>query len=247
MTHPFTYGASLAIMIVSNFEILKEHKSKVISYLPTILASVLMVINILLTNSRSPLVFLAISLLGFMNLKNKALKRYLIPFIITLSLSFFVFQDTIIVYFENIYSLANVEKSSVGGSDLFMRMLQLKTTLNFVANRMFFGLGIGSFNETNLIGSGIAGGESVWIQYYLERGIFGVLCYMVFIVFLYKKFRIKNHPTVNRIFFFMITAWVVFSTITGEMSTRVFFITVILIMHQLLTPTANLDKSNPKI
>jgi hypothetical protein len=153
-----------------------------------------------------------------------------------LALSLFVFNDYISSYYGNLASLKNINQSSVSGSDLPMRISQIMLTFSLINQSLLLGLGLGSFNLTAAAVTDLFGGESVWIQYFLERGIWGGVCYIIFIISMYKNFRIKSNLWLNSFFFFMISGWVFFSSATGEMGTRILFLTVMLIIYQLFEP-----------
>ena len=235
-THPITYGALLVIILISSLFMLINYenwKPKFKLILPIL---ILLIFNIFFTNSRSPLVFLMIGAIGLINFKNKIFVRYLIPFILILALSLFVFNDYISSYYGNLASLKNINQSSVSGSDLPMRISQIMLTFSLINQSLLLGLGLGSFNLTAAAVTDLFGGESVWIQYFLERGIWGGVCYIIFIISMYKNFRIKSNLWLNSFFFFMISGWVFFSSATGEMGTRILFLTVMLIIYQLFEP-----------
>jgi len=235
-SHPITYGGLLAIIIVTNFYFLFNHSKLKQNKLIFLSFLILMIINLIFTNSRSPILFLLVGFLGIINLKYQVFSRYLISIIIVISLVLFFFGGYISTYYQNFENLIAINHSNVGGSDLSTRLLQLQLTFELFKQRILFGLGLGSFNPTAAINSELMGGESVWIKYFLERGIFGGLSYIIFIVFMFKKFRIINNPNFNRFSFFMISAFVIFASVTGEMEIRVLFLTVMLIIYQLNIP-----------
>jgi hypothetical protein len=96
---------------------------------------------------------------------------------------------------------------------------------------------LGSFNLTAVAVTDLFGGESVWIQYFLERGLWGGICYIIFIISMYRIFHFKNITWVNSFFFFMISGWIFFATATGEMGTKILFLTIMLIVYQLYEPS----------
>ncbi len=247
-THPITYGAMLAIIIVSNIYLLISNRYKKQNIFFIISFLILMIINLIFTNSRSPILFLLVAALGLFSFRKKIFAKFIIPFIIIFSLFFYFFSGYVSSYYQNFESLMNINNSNtVGGSDLFMRLEQFQLTFELFKQRIFFGLGIGSFNPTAEVYTGLLGGESVWIQTLLERGIWGGISYLVLLVFLYKKFRLKNNASSNQFFFFIISAFIIFATVTGEMETRVLFLTVILIIYQLFRPIVSLGRSNINI
>jgi len=180
------------------------------------------------TNSRSPLVFLAIIFVPLFNLQEKYTYQLLV-----LGLMIFVLAFPYVSgYIENITSIFGKSGTTdnVGGSSIDMRFRQFTAAFNLIKGHYVFGLGIKSLQ--NLYGdeTGILGAESIWIQLLVERGFFGVVSHIVFLVSVFKLGARKNKLQIG----FFTLGWLVLTSITSTPGCgTAFFMTVVILLFKV--------------
>lgn len=176
----------------------------------SLIVAVLCIPCILFTSSRSPLVFLAISSLCFVNFKNKNfVKAFIAGVVLVIALSPFFAE-----YANNILSLVDDKAAAeVGGSDADMRMGQLAASAALMSMSPIYGLGYKFMNEMRLmLVDDLMGLESMWFRIMTQFGIIGIVVNLIFAYFSLVRIPLKYRSP--QIFFISLAYWVV-GTITS--------------------------------
>ena len=112
-----------------------------------------------------------------------------------------------------------------------MRAGQLNAALKVVSDSPILGFGPAGLDDFLKKGTDLMGLESCWLQQIVFQGIIGVITYLIFILYLFK-IRVNNKRDFSRFSFYYILAWVLFSTLTGEMFTRYFVLGNLLLLYK---------------
>ena len=129
------------------------------------------------------------------------------------------------------------ENSDVGGSSLEMRLGQLVTVLYYIQGHLLFGRGYDFFNVDlgwsdgmeGLVDKDLFGLEGVQFALLLERGVIGLLIYVVFwisMLCIFFQMRKKDKHT-GAMCISIIIGYLMFSAMTGELGS-LFFMGLIL-------------------
>lgn len=120
------------------------------------------------------------------------------------------------------------DSSKVGGSSLELRSIQYAAVLFHIRNHELFGRGLDFFNidmgwgegKKYLVDEDLAGLEGVLMNHLLERGIVGVIFYLLFyitlLIFIYKKRNVDK--TTAALAIATLIVYLTFSNMTGELS-----------------------------
>lgn len=87
-------------------------------------------------------------------------------------------------YLASIFS--DKAQESVGGSNVEMREQQFNIVISWFLNSPLVGLGLDAVSYVKERDYEIYGGESIWFRLLLERGLLGLLSYIVFLVSSYR-------------------------------------------------------------
>lgn len=209
--HAIGAGMNWALYAVIVFILIQKKSATVGRVIVPIITAVLCIPCILFTNSRSPLLFFAISLLAVVNFKSKRFYPLLLALVIGAAIAIPLLSDRIT---EVIMSLFDEDAANtVGGSSLEMRLDQFGAAFELLLQSPLFGLGP-SFQDVmnNSLVQRLLGGESIWLQAIPQMGLIGLVAYIVqafyFIVLLPKKFKSRQ------ILFISLAYWVTY-TITS--------------------------------
>lgn len=138
-----------------------------------ICTAIFSLVCITFTNSRGPILFALISLIGIFNLKKTKHYKYIIAAIIfTLILIFSstVFENLFFSIFDSSY------QSKVGGSDADMRLNQLESVFSLMQISPISGLGFKFLNViSNSDTRALLGLESMWFRILVQFGVLGTL------------------------------------------------------------------------
>ena len=179
---------------------------------------------IFFTNTRSPLIFLFLISVPLFDFRRKSFYHLLILITVVLTCGY----GYLAPYFENILSLVspNATTANVGGSNFEMRQTQLLSAVQLIDGHYLFGLGVKSLNALDLFGRayGLLGAESVWITLLVEQGIFGVVCYIIFIgLIIFSAGR-------NRYVQALVGGWFVLTTVTSVPGTSLSFLLTLVVL-----------------
>jgi len=233
--HPISYGGHLAMILP--FSIWLYLVSNKVKYkLFYLFISFLIVINILLTNSRSPIIFVLIALISLFF--SKKIKYVLLVFILIIgSITYIVNHDN---YYSNYISTivgalffwGDKYNSQLGGSSIVSREATLYAAISYFIEHPLTGFGLTKLREISRFGmdNDLVDAPGFIFELLIDTGILGILAYLIFFSdILRKSFKYKNE-TLNddtkllmSLTFTMTIGYLVFINLTGEMNTFIFF------------------------
>lgn len=176
--HALAFGCYCAILFLTLYYYKMSIANKFKNNIGFYFCMLMLLLGIILSNSRSPIIFVSIGSLMFVSFSRKKEKQLLY-----LGLILFLGGVFFYGYFEYIYmSLFYQDKVEVDGSTTELRTIQLATVLSMFHSHEIFGLGPGSV--VGKIGKidELAGAESVWFPVLGDRGYFGVTTYFLFFI-----------------------------------------------------------------
>ena len=187
----------------------------------------MLLLGIILSNSRSPIIFAGIGSLMFVSF-SRGNRKQLLYLSLVLLLVLILFHG----YFEFIYmSLFHQDKVEVDGSTSELREIQLATVLSMIMGNETFGLGPGSVVAEIGEIKELAGAESVWFPVLGDRGYFGVVTYLLFMIWLLcLSYKNRNFKFV----FFFTLGYFCLSIVTSLPSLNdSIFVPIILVYYYL--------------
>jgi len=212
----FGYACCLMFFVIQFFSIrgfypLKlsdKHGKKLSNFI-----LILLVIGIIICNSKGPLICFFFILLTRYKFIHIFKPRIIIPVIIGITIVFIYFPE----YINNLLSLVDEDIASEGkGSSVQGRENQFKVALRIFEMNPFTGMGINSaayFSKQNDYFAGIMGSESVWLKILPDQGLFGVFAYFM----IYKTLFDKTKDLVPlKIVTFFLLAILSFDTTNGH-------------------------------
>ena len=226
--HPITYGAILCMFIVFIITFLSETKNpgKRIIF---VLLLLLLLVNLIFVNSRSPILFLIICLTGLLllsNIKTKAIIFSIGILIIVLIFSFKIFENYKIMLLSALLFWKDEYWYIIGGSSVEYRYLQWLATLHYMKNAPFFGHGLTFSRSMIEEDAHLQGIESILFETLLDTGIIGLIGYIVFftsiLYILLKQRSIQEIAFNKKLYESMILIFIgniAFALITGELRT----------------------------
>ena len=130
-------------------------------------------------NSKTALVALPVFIIPLL-LKNK----FLLFIDILICIVILLLPDIFLTLLGNIIDLRafDANDSSVEGSSLYLRLVQLETSIDLWLRAPLFGNGLKSAAMFADKGYGIFGAESVWFRLMIEQGILGLISYVLLII-----------------------------------------------------------------
>ena len=203
--HSIGAGMNWSLYVVAVLTILTKKRIKPSKMVLPIIAAILCVPCIILTNSRSPIIFFLICLLMFISPKQKWF-FYALPIVLIFSISIIPLlpegaYNLILGFFDKSVS------SSLGGSSLSMRLNQFDASFQLLATSPIYGLGP-SFKSVinNDLTKRLLGSESIWFSVLPETGAIGIFAYLVQIY--YTIFKIPLFYKNKSIFFTCLAYWI---------------------------------------
>mgnify|MGYP003990762295 FL=1 len=192
-SHPLHLGYLSSIMAVMVFGIQKAFRP--FSTIAYWLVLFILLVSIMLASSRSPILFLIISIIvytAYSGLIN-ALKIFAFTFLgLVLVISSGIYESVFGNYLELIVSIfeeLSGKESGFGGSDLDMRLSQLAIALNVFLERPLFGHGMSYIRILleNHLAPGLLEAESFAFKM-IDVGVVGMFGYLLLYVKIYSSF-----------------------------------------------------------
>ena len=156
-------------------------------------------------NSKTPLVALPVFIIPLL-LKNK----FLLYLDILICIIILLIPDTFLSLLGNVIDLRafDAKDSSVEGSSLYLRLIQLETSIDLWTRAPLLGNGLRSAAMFADKGYDIFGAESVWFRLMIEQGLLGLISYAFLIVAFvkasFKTFYMKKALLFYALGFFLI-------------------------------------------
>lgn len=201
--HAIGAGVNWAMFIVLYFTLTTIYKYKLKSKL-CLITAILCIPCVFFANARGPLVFLMVSILSFVDLKNKNFYKLIIVGVILLVVVSPLLSD----YFNNLLSIFDSKaQEKVGGSNVDMRFDQLDASIELMKQSPLLGLGYKFMNvlHTNLV-SRLLGLESIWFRVLTQFGLLGTFVNLMLAYYSLIKIPIqyKSRP----LLFFSLAYWI---------------------------------------
>lgn len=190
-------------------------------------------LGLFLCGRRSAFLCAVVALLTFLSIANgfKGRVKFFVIFA-TLFFAVYLIFPSIQGYVDLMLNL--YEETGAEGSTIEMRTLQFTSVFGYIENDWLLGRGIGFFSKDlggNMMGreSGLKGLEGAILSILLERGLIGVVAWIVYylsmIVFAIKRKRNDNYTSAFVVS--AILAYVVFSNGTGDLGSS--YITLLMV------------------
>lgn len=228
-----TFGAMCALMFFVLFTYVKNHwlivQGKITSFWnnkwASKIVSVLLIVGVICSNSKTPIVGFIIVLLAFYNIRSFFKIKTIIPLILVLTIMMAYVPN----FFNNIFSLFDDDLAEEdGGSTLATRKEQLGFIMKLFHMNPIVGNGLNAaiYYSKNVRGfEGILGAESIWFKLLADQGIIGCIAYIMKYVTYYKM---GKRWVPKRMIYCYLLALLVMETATGSISvlftSAVFFI-----------------------
>lgn len=196
-----------------NTGIIRNHKKMILCLL------MVLFVSILTTGARSAILSLAICMFMFYDRVFRKFSNFIFIGIFVVSL-FLIFQSFILDIIGSF-----IDTQSVSGSSRDMRQEQFTEVMRFFNNSVLIGNGINYTSTTAInLSNGLYGAESVWFQLLIDRGLLGVIAFVIFICQCIY-FVWKSH---NSQLLFVILGFVVFNTLTSIPHFNIYYLFVYL-------------------
>lgn len=145
-------------------------------------------VGVLLSNSKTPIIGLLLFPLAAIGPKVLFKARYFFLIIAALVVVF-VFMPEYLTIVQSLFDNKLAEEA--GGSSLKLREKQLEVGLQMFYQNPLFGNGIDSLSVLGQkgIGKNILGAESSWLKILPERGLLGVIAYLILYFEMFSKLR----------------------------------------------------------
>ena len=217
-SHIYGFFCSISIIIVFYYMIIKRDKSRY-----EICTFILLIINVLLSGSRSSILGAGIGIIIMVVLITK-LKRTIIIGLFVCFILISIFQ---MPYMQNkfsfIHDMFSIDGGNTGGSNLGMRALQLDISLYIFSFNPIWGNGMDYLNEViakddTYRNAGLLGAESYLFLLLIERGIIQIICILIYFtsLFTYFKRRLSIHRQEYALAIALLVVFIFNSIVTGN-------------------------------
>ncbi len=238
--HPIYYGFILSIAILLNLYIYYWKKDENQRKQFNIIMFFLLLINLLLTNSRTPLLaFFAGFSIFFLFAINWNFKfRIILSGCILVCLIVFFVPNSIKLFTESLNTFSS-QGSELTGSSVEMRLNQLNASVKIFEKSPLTGngfdyisegLGYSSDPSKSKSSDDFAGFESYFFKLLIEQGLCGMIGHAVLFIslfiFFYHSSRKKETIILSILNTAMLTTFLVFIFGTGDMGSFIFFMSI---------------------
>lgn len=201
--HAIGAGVNWGMFIVLYFTLTTIYKYKLKSKF-CLITAIICIPCVFFANARGPLVFLMVSILSFVDFKNKKFYKLITLGIILLVVASPLLSD----YMNNLLSIFDSKaQEQVGGSNADMRFDQLEAAIELMKRSPLFGLGYKFMNvlHTNLV-SRLLGFESIWFRVLTQFGLLGTFVNLMLAY--YSLIKLPIHYRSRPLLFFSLAYWI---------------------------------------
>ncbi len=230
--HAIGAGVNWALYIVFILSLYINYKYPIKYMKLSFLTVLLSLMCLFFTNSRGPIVFLMLSGMSLINLKNK--RGYL--FIVGIAISFIILLPYLSEYTDNILSIfdSKVQKQ-VGGSNAEMRFMQMNAATELMKESPIVGWGYKFMNVfNNSLTAALLGLESMWIRIMVQFGIIGIIANVYYAY--YSLIKIPKLFHSKSVFYISLAYWVT-ASLTSVPGMLYYLYFLILIIFIKFSPT----------
>lgn len=180
-----------------------------------VIAAILLVAGIFCANSKTGMVGLVFLLLGFVKTKYLINPKIFVPFFLVV-IAIIVFMPDYLNNYISLFDESVAEEG--GGSTIALRENQAKVAMKLFYMNPAFGNGMGSIDIMKQVGtnSDILGAESAYLRILPERGILGIVVYLLGYLIYFNVMR--RYVPAKEAFFFLLSLFVM-EAATGLMDT----------------------------
>lgn len=239
LPHAISYGVECLIIMslfFTSFLYFKRVYFKTYYYIILIFC----LLGLIMCGSRTPLISLFIIVIPYFQHFNNASQKNKILIFSLLGGFILVFSS----YFYEMYiSIVEPNKSEAAGSSISMRIDQFKYASLIMQKNFWIGVGssVNIMDMPSIDYSRLYGAESKWMILMLEKGITGVIAYIVFYLGLLVNLR---NNSVKYVIIFFVFAWLVIDSATSLMGISLFLpLMVLTAFHRLGMISEKYNKS----
>lgn len=175
-----------SVLLFYLFSYIYNQKDTLLNKKIIAIGCILLLIGTFLCNSKTPLVGLPFFILATINIKRILSVKTLMAISILLIIILIYFPE----YINNFIALFDSSIAEEGGgSNTDMRIRQFEVGLNLFNQNPLFGNGVGSIEMfmQKVSNADLLGSESSWLKILPERGLLGVMAYLILYQQMYKK------------------------------------------------------------
>jgi hypothetical protein len=180
-----------------------------------------MLLVLLFSNSRGPVLCLGIVMLFLLKMRTGILLACLFPLVALL------FYDSLAPYFQMVSSLWNASAAEeMNGSSFALRIAQYAIALSIWLGHPWIGDGPKATDYWMENRPELMGAESVWIGILLNQGVLGAISHAYLLISLAKLASAKT----KRFFYGIVLAWAVFTTATVAPGLDISYLMMLLVI-----------------
>lgn len=196
------FGTS-CVFLLYLFMTISKYKFPVFNNKQLVTVILLLVAGALASNSKTPLVGIVVMIFAFYSISQIFQPKIILPLVAVFITVFIFFPDLIVANFMSLFDPELAEEAR--GSTVEGRQSQFNVALEMFSMNPLFGNGTGSISALKNIGNNylILGAESSLMQILPERGLLGLVAYIVTYLTLFKYG--KRYLPFNLCFFFLLS------------------------------------------
>lgn len=233
MSNAITFGAFQAITFLVGIFLLRANRStsRLLWY---VCGQLILLVGIVATSSRTPLVFVLFSMLTFITFARTRDKVIVVQIgVVICALASVVGLQ----YIEKVMNFAlsvfsQTDTASQTGSSLEMRIGQALIAYRFFSDAPFFGGGVSM--TRSILSSGaypdFYGAESAIFQWAIDMGTFGLIAFCALFAKIFATARRLADRSARAVVYGMTAGYIVFVISTGVLETMQFFLIVVVLM-----------------
>jgi hypothetical protein len=244
MSHAITYGAFQAMTFMIGVFLMRANRSAA-RLIWFVAAQLILFVGIVATGSRTPLVFVLLSLLTFTGFARNREKLIVVQIgVVVCAVGSVVGLEYIEKVMDFVLSVfSQTDAASQTGSSLEMRLGQVLVAWKFFSQAPVFGGGVSQ--TRSILSSGaypdFYGAESAIFQWAIDLGTVGILAFSALFLQAFIVARRMRNRFSRALVYGMTTGYLVFIVSTGVLETMQFFliiVTLILIANGQRNATA---------
>lgn len=228
------YGCASAMLLFYFIFVSKQCKFIGVKLYWVNISILCLLVSVFLSNSKTPMLGLLLFPLAFISYRQLLKIKYIAPFVGFIIVFFFYFPD----YFNTLFSLFDNELAEEGGgSTTAMRALQFKAGINLFYQNPILGNGVGALSVFST--EDILGAESSWLKILPERGIIGIVVYLILYL---QIFNILKKYYSFRVALIFCAALGMMETATGFMDFSIYAGIIVAVVRYKQLETTKLNK-----
>lgn len=214
------WGGYVCLIVACFFCVSGQSASK----MKVALMVALLIFNVIISGSRSPMVFLSVIAIGFFFTSKLSAKLLLF---ILMGVFWINNQE----FISTIFSSFSSDNTDIQGSSYEMRLNQYAAVSAVISESPFWGLGIKGFEVASKANSEILGAESIWLQQLIYSGLLGVI-YQIVVYISILRYMISNKLNQSKLScIVMVFGWISFCTLTSSPGlTEPYFLTICILV-----------------